>query len=146
MKSLYFITILLLLVSIVALGCGIISDKADAKKVATSLFEAIRNKDFDTAITFYSPKFFEQNPTVDWIQILKRVNTKLGDLENYELKSWNIQKVSGSLENGTYCELQYEVTYSKYPATETLTLFKPATSGEFSIVEHNINSIGLILE
>lgn len=146
MKKVYFILILILLVSIATSGCGISSDKAAAENVAAKFFEAVRSKDFDTAITFYSPKFFELNPNVDWLKVLKGVNNKLGDLETYKLVGWHINRYHGITENGTYCELKYEVSYSKYPATETLTLFKPATGGEFKIVRHDINSFYLITE
>ncbi len=149
MKILRFILVLILLVTGVSSGCGIFSGKANAEKEATSFFEAIQDKDFDTAMTFYSPKFFEITPEVDWIQALKGVNTKLGDLENYELTSWSsktIKMIAGTEEGGTYYVLQYEVTYSKHPATETLTLFKPTNGDKYSIVGHTINSIALLFE
>jgi len=144
MKKLWLAATLITLVGITALGC--VQDKAAAENITSSFFEAIRKKDFDTALTFYSSKFFELNPNVDWLQVLKGVNKKLGDLENYELTTYNLKKTFGTAENGTYCELQYKVTYSKYSATETFTLFKSATGGEYSIVGHKINSIGLALE
>ena len=146
MKSLYFLIALVLLVSTATFGCSSSSDKAAAENITASYFEAIRNKDFDAAISFYSPKYFELVSKDDWLQVLKAVNEKLGDLETYELTSYEFGKVVGTIENGTSCKLQYEVIYSKYPAIETLTLFRSATGGEYNIVGHKINSIGLAFE
>ncbi len=129
-------------------GCSISGDKADAESVATSVFEAVRNKTFDTAMTFYSYRFFEKTSEAEWLQILKTINVKLGDLQTYELTSWKVNKSTGvgTVQSGTMCEMVYDVAYSKYSATETLNIFKPATGGEFKILGHNINSIGLIKE
>lgn len=146
MKIIRFLLFLILLVSIATFGCSKNSDVTNAEKVANNLFEAIKNKDFDTAITFYSPKFFELNPNVNWLEVLINKTNKLGDLSTYELKGWSITNAFGTLESGTYVELKYSVTYSRYPGTETLTLLKSSTGGELGIVAHSINSIGLLIE
>jgi len=145
MNKIYIASVLMLLLIIGSSGCGIVSTKAHAQQVATNLFEAIRNKDFDTAMTFYAPEFFEETP-VDWMQVLKNVNAKLGDLETYKLDTWSINKFMGTTGSGTYFKAQYEVTYSRYTATEKLTLFKPDTGSEFKIIKHDIESFGLFLE
>ncbi len=146
MKIIRILLFLILLVSIATFGCSKNSDVTNAEKVASNLFEAIKNKDFDTAVTFYSPEFFELNPNVNWLEVLINKTNKLGDLSTYELKGWSVTNAFGTLESGTYVELKYSVTYSRYPATETLTLLKSSTGSEFSIVAHSINSIGLLIE
>ncbi len=146
MKIIRTLLSLILFASMVTFGCNINSDKTDAEKVANNYFEAIKNGDFDTAITFYSPKFFELNPNINWLEVLLNKTNKLGDLSTYELKGWRITNAFGALESGTYVELKYNVVYSRYPATETLILLKSSDGGEFSIVAHHIDSIGLLTE
>jgi hypothetical protein len=81
MKRLCVILALTLLVSGLALGCGTAQYKDDADSVVADYFEAIASKNFDTAMTFYSPIFFEETSGEDWLQTLESINIKLGDLE-----------------------------------------------------------------
>lgn len=71
---------------------------------------------------------------------------KMGDLQTYKLNTWKVTSVAGTGGSGSYYELQYEVTYSKYLATETLTLFKPTSGTEIKILGHNIDSSGFLKE
>ncbi|MDO8674155.1 MAG: hypothetical protein Q7O66_22310, partial [Dehalococcoidia bacterium] len=77
-------------VAILVFVAGAISvpSKEDGLDAATAYFEAIRDKDYDRALSFYSPAFFEKTSREDWLVVLKRVNAKLGDLQTYELQDW----------------------------------------------------------
>jgi hypothetical protein len=145
-KRLCVVLSLILLVSGCTLGCGTAQYKADAENVVANYFKEIGNKNFDTAITFYSPKFFEETSGEDWLQTLESINIKLGDLETYKLTFFKVRTVTGFQDSGTYCDFQYEVTYSKYPATENLTLYEPTDGGGFKISRHTISSVGFIKE
>jgi len=124
-------------------GCNAIAEKVEAEALARDLFEAVKTKNYDKALTFYSVKFFEKGSREDWRQTLHNVNRKLGDLQSYELAKWDIQKRIGVWESGTRYQLQYNVTYSKYPATEMVVVVKPLLVGDMRIVGHYINSVGL---
>ncbi len=140
-KSIPILTLLLILV----FGCGFTEDKNVAENLANDLFDSISVQDFDRTMHFYSSRFFEHTSQDEWLAILHNLNMKLGDLESYELVSWNIKKQAHTSGTGTYVLLQYNVNYSKYPSVETLTLFRPI-GGELKILGHNINSAGLLIE
>ncbi|HEY79150.1 MAG TPA: hypothetical protein G4O09_08570 [Dehalococcoidia bacterium] len=146
MKRFFLFLIFIMVLSAQTTGCGIAEEKSATENVVTSYFEAVKAKDFDKALSFYSPKFFEVTPQDDWLEALKTINAKLGDLQTYKLTSWKGNKQVGTAGSGTYYELRYEVTYSKYPAKEVFNIFKPSAGGELKIQGHNINSIGLIKE
>lgn len=131
--------------AVLAAGCGMKQEKATAEAVATNLFAKVQLGDFDSAMSLYSPKFFEQTSKDEWKSLLGNLQKKLGSLESYELVTWNFKKQAHTSGSGTYWVLQYKVTYSKYPATETVTVFKPV-GGTFQILGHNINSTGLLKE
>lgn len=114
--------------------------------MAAKYFEYVKQKEFDQVLPLYSQRFFKDTSSTEWLQILKNVNAKLGDLQSYSLKTWKTESRMGTGDSGTYYILQYEVTYSRYAATETITFFKPAAGGELKILGHNINSKGLVLQ
>lgn len=126
-------------------GCGITQDKSNAESIAISVFENIKTGNIDKALTFYSSKFFEGIAKEEWKSILDKMDAKIGNIQSYELVSWNVKKQAHTSGSGTYCVLQYKIKRLKYPATETLTIFKPI-GGEFQVLGHNINSIGLLKE
>ena len=125
-------------------ACGLREDKAGAETFAASFFETVRAKDFASVSTFYSPQFFEKVSREEWLQSLKNINAKLGDLREYRLVKWNFRKFYGTSGSGTYFQLEYRVAYTKYPADETLTVFKPSGGGGMQILGHHINSEGFL--
>jgi hypothetical protein len=119
--------------------------KPQAESVGQQLYEAIRAKDYDRALSLYDPMFFQQTNRDEWRKMLAGINTKLGDLVSYEQRGWNINAQTGTgSASGVYVTLTYKVTYAKYPADETLSLFMPAGGSKFTITGHNINSTGLL--
>jgi len=124
-------------------GCGLGKAKQEAVKVAESYFASVKQKDYRTALALYSAEFFQQTKRDDWLEILKKVNARLGDLKSYRLTGWQVHTNIG---RGTYVALNYRVTYTKHQADEAFTLFRPASGGRFRIMGHNINSPGLLLE
>jgi len=140
MRKLCFIAVLLL-VSALIIGCSI--DKS-VESSTGALFESIRARDYEKALGFYSPKFFEKTPREELLRALIAINTKLGDLQTYKIVNWKSTKTIGTGDNGTYWTLECDVSYSKYPASETITFFKPTAGSDFKIVGHNINSKGFL--
>ena len=142
MQKLRFILIFVLMFGLIS-GCGVDRKRKVAEKMANNYFAAIKNKDFDKALTFYGPMFFE-NTTIDWLQALKGINAKLGNLETYEFFNWRVEKYDGAERpSGTYYVIGYKVTYANHMAEEELILYRPAEGGEIKICGHNIRSPGL---
>ncbi len=132
-------------VVLVACGCGVKQQKAEAEGVATACFDCVKEGDFEGTLDFYSAKFYQATSRKKWLEMRERIREKLGELQEYKLVGWNFRKWVGS-GAGTYWQLQYETTYSKHPAQEVIVVFKPLRGGEYKIVSHNINSEGLLLE
>ena len=122
----------------------LVPSNADGQSVAAEYFEAIRKQDYDKAIEFYSTVFFERTSREDWRLALVRINSKLGDLEQYELQDWDVRVWDGPGGRLTYYTLEYKVTYSKHSAIETLTLTKK-NDGESALIQaHNVSSSELL--
>jgi Protein of unknown function (DUF4019) len=125
-------------------GCNMLTGKDDADAVARQLYGSLQSGDYERAVSFYSPRFFEKTPKDDWVQNLKTVSSRLGDLQAYQLQTWNMQKNVGTSASGTFYQLQYRVTYARYPATETLVLYRPLSGGDIKVLGHQINSEGFL--
>ena len=136
-------------ISMLFTGCGVKQDqekeKAAAEAVATNLFATIQLGDFDSAMTFYSSSFFQETSKDEWKAMLRKLQNNLGTLKNYELVTLDVKKNSYTSGSGIYWVLQYIVTYSKYLARETITVFK-LDDGQFKIHGHNIKSTVLLKE
>lgn len=79
MKRLGFLITLLLIVVLTGwstVGCT--AGKSEAENIANSYFESVENKDFDKALTYYSPKFFEKTTAQEWTRSLQTINVKWG--------------------------------------------------------------------
>lgn len=126
-------------------GCGLSRDRAEAQRVADAYFEAVRAGDLERATRLFSPDFFRQTPRERWLTGMGNLRGKLADLQGHELVNRNIRKRVGT-GGGTYCQLQYQVTYSRHPAQETLLLVRPTGGQSFRITGHHIVSEALLLE
>lgn len=136
--------LLLALLVAATTGCGLFSSKEDAEAVARRFYEALARKEYDRALEFYSPSFFQKTKPDEWRGALERIQTRLGDFESYRLTTWKVHTGVGTGESGTWYQLQYSVKYRRYEAMEALVLFRPSGAGEIKIVGHQINSPGLL--
>jgi hypothetical protein len=143
MKKTFFTFLLVILFIVIIPGCGIGEDKNKAEIVANAYFEAIKNNDYETALTFYSPVFFEKTPREEALQKLQSMNNKCGNLLSYKPNSWkinNIVKGGRNVETGTIIGFTYEVTYVLFTITEDIRLFRPSSSNEIKIQGYTIRS------
>lgn len=141
--QIFKLVIISMLLPLLFTGCSLTGNKDKAEEIAVSYFNSVKSKDFAKSMTYYSAEFFQVTKEDDWKKALENINKKLGDLQSYELQGWNINKQFGK---GTYYSLKYKVTYSKYTATEVITLFKKGNKDDILIVGHNINTDGLLKE
>lgn len=126
-------------------------DAGTAEKYVDRYYATIKAKDFEGAMTFYSPEMFAASePKVseeDRHRLLSRLQDKLGDLQSYRVVKWKVNDFVGTgTRSGTYYLLQYQVTYSRCSAVEDITVFKPsgASDADLRIIGHHINSAGLL--
>ena len=139
-----FLTLICL--SMAFVGCNIAKDKAAAENVTKIYFDQVKDKNYDKVLEICSDKLFEKTKREEYIEMLKTINKKLGDLKSYNLESWKIDSHIGTSSSGTYYYLTYKVEYSKYSAKEQFTLFTPKGTEEIKLIQYNINSDGLLKE
>jgi hypothetical protein len=133
-----------ILITIFPIGCSGNADYKIAKACGHTYFDAIKNKDFDTAADCYSPVFFEKVSRADTIQALKGINAGLGDLQSYKSTGWQMRSYKGTGGSYTRCTLHYETIYSKGSAEEIIIVEKSEDGLEMNIIDFKINSIDLL--
>jgi hypothetical protein len=129
-------------------GCNPAAEKSAAEGLCGRLFVLIQSKDYEAAADLYDARFYQMMPRAEWIVLLGTVAQKLGDLQKYELVTWNMRQVAGAGDapaSGTYGDLQYKTIYARFEAAEALTVFRPAAGdGPYRVVGHKINSEGFL--
>jgi hypothetical protein len=118
--------------------------KEEAEEVVSALYSSIQEKDYESALDYYSRKFFDVTSEDEWLPMLAKIGEKLGDLVSYELTGWHVNMRYGT-NPGTYATLTYRTKYSKHDAVETISLEKKGLSG-FKITGHDIRSQGFLAD
>lgn len=132
-----FLTLFLSLILIIYLSaCAQEAKIKDVSKQSAELFTAIQNKDYDKALTFYSKDFFSMMPPNAWIEHLKDINSKLGDLQEIKLKS----KTASTIFSGKRFIFIYTNRYKNGLAKETVVFFQNIKKQETKIHSHKIES------
>jgi hypothetical protein len=123
-------------------GCGLLSGKGDAEKVAEAFLEdRIAIGGFAGPDEYYSGIFRQNTNEEQWESILQLVGKAMGNLKSYSLREWNTQsKVHTSQLSGTFVVLVYDTEYEKGKGQEKLTMHKGTGGKDFKIIGHNINS------
>jgi hypothetical protein len=142
-RTVYCITLVFALCFLTGCFGDLSESQENAELTTNAVYEHIQNKDFQGVIGYYSSDFFSATTEDGFIEMLKLINEKLGDLQSWEQTSSYVSSQVGT-NSGTYVQLTYETTYSKYEAVETINLKKYGS--EFKITGHNFNSEGFLLE
>ncbi len=108
--------------------------------VVDEYFQALNQKDFDKALSYYSPEFFKTTSREKWLEALKTVNSKLGDYKAKELTYGKSQRYYGA---NMLIVLDYSVSYSKNTSQEYFSLIKSLVTKDVKILSHTISSTGL---
>lgn len=139
---------IIVVVVIVAVGAifyinNLNSSVDEAKSVADQFYNYIKANDPQLASNLYHSSFFQTTSVEDVNSLIIAVNSKLGNITDYELVNWNIKSFVGTSGSNTRIDLVFEVTRTKYNSIETLVLLKE-NNAPFLISGYNINSEGLI--
>jgi hypothetical protein len=103
---------LVALVTLIVSGCGFMSGLEDARELA----EKLLNDRFVTggvgSEAYYSDLFWKYTRQENWDYVKNLVETRLGSLQSYTLRTWSIQKnvKMGDL-SGTFVVLIYDTEY-----------------------------------
>jgi hypothetical protein len=136
-----FLVIPILMVFLFALGCGMVTGKGEAQKVAESfLNERIQNGGTGQD-SYYSDLFWKNTDPAKWENIKKLVAKANGNLIGFKLQNWQVKSQTKLNDlSGTFVVLVYETEYQKAKGTETLTMFKRLKDDKFLIMGLNFNS------
>jgi len=132
---------LVALVTLIVSGCGFMSGLEDARELA----EKLLNDRFVTggvgSEAYYSDLFWKYTRQENWDYVKNLVETRLGSLQSYTLRTWSIQKnvKMGDL-SGTFVVLIYDTEYEYGKGQEKITLMKGFWDRDFKIVGHNFDS------
>lgn len=91
-------------------------------------------KDNAKTFEYYADDFFNMRSREQWQGYLNEINTKLGDLQKFEL----LNKQKDVRYSGTFYFLQYKTTYAHGSARELITLMQPVEGGALKIFAHKI--------
>jgi hypothetical protein len=130
-------------VCLAALGCGIKKSKEDAERIVARHYESIAAHAYEAVLADYDEQFFEKTPRDGWVDVLKKVEAKLGTYESYKIAGWNARNNFGT-NAGSYVTIGCDVKYAQHEAEEQMILFRRDDRAEFKIMKHGINSEWLL--
>lgn len=108
---------------------------ADAKIIAENFYQALVQKDLDTAQSFLSPKRLPE----EWRSKLEHAQRELGDVVSYSFRREEINTVL----RGRFFIFEYQVKYSGgETAAETMTLLHKVDEEGLFIVSRVISANG----
>ena len=132
------------LISFGAIGCSAGASKQAAEATASKYFQALSQKDWDTAVSLYAPEFFEKTPKKQWREMLANLGEKLGEYQSHQLQNWQYQSHTGTGGSRRVTVLTYRVRYAKGEATEVFTFLGGGDGEQLQIAGHQITSPALL--
>lgn len=117
-----------------------------AKKVVDDFYLNVENKDYDSILTLIGEERITPELENETLTLLTAINNKLGDYEDHQIITWNERTMVGTEGSGTSFFITSNVSYAKYPATETFTIYNPSGTDRFLITNYHSTSKGFILE
>ena len=115
-------------------------DDSTVEALGVEFYSALKAKDFERALDFYSPDFFNGRPREEWKAHLQAIQQKLGEVQSFALKR---QQVDVRY-TGTFYIYEYSVVYANEKSWETVTFFIHV-SGEqpVKVFGHQIKAKGI---
>ncbi len=132
----------LMIVNVILLsGCVFGGGLEDARTLAENFLDDRFVSGGIGSEQFYSDLFWKHTQAEDWEYIKNMVETNLGELQSYMLKSWQIQSKAkmGDL-SGTFVVLLYDTEYEYGRGQEKITLMKGFWDSDFQIIGHYFES------
>jgi hypothetical protein len=130
-----------ILITLIAVGCGFLSSTEDARALAEEFLDHRFATGNVRSAEYYSDLFWKYTRQEDWEHIITMVETRLGELQSYTLKKWQVKKnvKMGDL-SGTFVVLIYDTEYELGNGQEKITLMKGFWDRDFQIIGHYFES------
>jgi hypothetical protein len=141
MKMMKTLSLLVIINAIVLSGCGLGGGLDNARTLAEEFLDDRFVSGGIGSEEFYSDLFWKYTRAEDWEYIRNMVQTNLGELQSYMLKSWKIQSKAkmGDI-SGTIVVLIYDTEYEYGNGQEKITLMKGFWDSDFQIIGHYFES------
>jgi len=111
----------------------------DAEAVVTAYFQALATNGYAEAVANIGPQAFQKMSREQWIQAQQDFSSKRGSYLNHKFKRRTVRLKVGTSDTTTTVTVECQVTYSKHTDTETFSLLKGPTDGDFKIVGHKLD-------
>lgn len=133
-----------LVVALVMMTLGACTNTAPSdsavEQLGVEFFSALKAKDFERALDYYSPDFFNGRPREEWKAHLQAIQQKLGDMQSFALRR---QQVDVRY-TGTFYIYEYSVTYANEKSWETVTFFIHVSGDQpVKVFGHQIKAKGI---
>ncbi|AHJ95892.1 hypothetical protein Hsw_0297 [Hymenobacter swuensis DY53] len=113
-------------------------DKMVAEKLMDGYFSNQKVSQITPNLQLFSARFWQAASRDEVMQLFKKRDEVLGQLQSTSLENWTTKVTSGTNPSGEY-QLQYKNKYTKGEAAETFRLEREANDS-LKIVHYNINS------
>jgi len=117
-------------------GCTQEADEAQVLPLAEAFFTTIKEKNFEQSLTFYTQDFFNLKSKAQWLDYLKDVNAKLGNLEGIKIRRQQVNTIF----SGRRFIFEFSNRYTNGLATETVIFFQKVGDEKIKIQMHKIVS------
>jgi hypothetical protein len=141
MKVVKVLSLLVIINAIILGGCGFSGGLEKARKLAEEFLDDRFVSGGIGSEQYYSDLFWRYTRAEDWEYIKNMVETHLGQLQSYMLKSWKMQSRAKMGEvSGTIVVLIYDTEYEYGNGQEKITLMKGFWDSDFQIIGHYFDS------
>lgn len=123
-----------LLASLIISGCGINDLKSEADSVCQELLKDLSKGDYDHAALKYADIFFVFTPKEKWQQFNKDFVKQVGDMLEFELLSWHIEKPPHP-NRPIVATYEYRVTYEKIISIQHIVLNRMQNE-QLKVIKH----------
>ena len=124
-------------------ACSFVKEKNQATKFVDDFYSKLKNGEYESTLDMYHEKWFTVTSKNETTDFLRKIDSKLGKLDEYSVTTWNTESYVGTGGSGIYVTILYSVNRTKYHSDETLTLFKPKGEERYYILSYHVNSNGL---
>ena len=129
-----------LLISVIGACSGPVPSDSAVEQLGLEFFSALKAKDYERALDYYSPDFFNGRPREEWKAHLQAIQQKLGDIQSFELR----RKQVDVRYTGTFFIYEYSVVYANEKSWETVTFFIHVSGQQaVKVFGHQIKAKGI---
>ena len=129
-----------LLISILAACSENVPSDSAVEQLGVEFFSALKAKDYERALDYYSPDFFNGRPREEWKAHLQAIQQKLGDMQSFSLR----RKQVDVRYTGTFFIYEYSVAYANEKSWETVTFFIHVSGQQpVKVFGHQIKAKGI---